>query len=115
MFREFSPDLVRGYVRDGAVMVIDGKRGFRGLAIYTVDQEEDSDLVSLGFVDGDATSVKALARNPFYLSARRGFKYCSAAVPTTYFMRLLRWSVYGKSETIGQVIYELSGDALRRM
>lgn len=115
VFREFSPDLLRGYIRGGSVMVIDGKKGIRGLAIYTVDQEEDSDLVSLGFVDGDVNSIKALARNPFYVSANRGYKYCSAAIPTRYFTRLLRWSVYGKSETIGQVIYELSGEELRRL
>jgi len=115
VFREFSAGLMRNYIRDGAVMVVDGKAGIRGVAIYTVDQEEDSDLVSLGFVDGDVTSIKALARNSFYMSAARGFKYCSAAVPTTYYMRLLRWSVYGKSETVGQVIYELSGESLRRM
>jgi RimJ/RimL family protein N-acetyltransferase len=115
VFREFSPDLVRDYMRQGAVMVIDGRRGIRGLAIYTVDQEEDSHIVSLGFVDGDEASIKALARNPFYISAQRGFKGCSAAVPTTYFMRLLRWSVYGNAETVGQVIYELSGESLRRV
>jgi RimJ/RimL family protein N-acetyltransferase len=115
VFREFSAGLLRTYIEDGAVMIIGGKTGIRGLAIYTVDQEEDSDLVSLGFVAGDVTSIKALARNPFYMSADRGFKYCSAAVPTTYYMRLLRWSVYGKSETVGQVIYELSGERLRRI
>lgn len=115
VFREFSARAVKRYIKDGAVMIIDGKAGIRGLAIYTVDHEEDSDLVSLGFVDGDATSIKALARNAFYMSAARGFKYCSAAVPTTYYMRLLRWSVYGKCETVGQVIYELSGEKLRGM
>jgi len=114
VFREFSPALLRGYIRAGSVMIIDGRRGIRGLAIYTVDREEDSDLASLGFVDGDDAAVKALAKNSFYISASRGCKYCSAAVPTRYFARLLRWSVYGKSETIGQVIYELSGEALRR-
>lgn len=112
VFREFSARLLRKYIRDGAVMIIDGRAGISGLAVYTVDQEEDSDLVSLGFVDGDVKSIKALARNPFYISAERGFKYCSAAVPTTYYMRLLRWSVYGRSETVGQVIYELSGERL---
>jgi hypothetical protein len=115
VFREFSPSLMRDYIRSGSVMVMDGSKGIRGLAIYTVDREEDSDLVSLGFVDGDASSIKALARNPFYISRSRGYKYCSAAVPTRYFTRLLRWSVFGKSETIGQVIYELSGEELRRM
>jgi RimJ/RimL family protein N-acetyltransferase len=115
VFREFSARLIKNYIRGGAVMIIDGKGGISGLAIHTVDREEDSDIISLGFVDGDAASIKALARNPFYISAARGFKYCSAAVPTTYFMRLLRWSVYGKSETMGQVIYELSGEKLRRI
>lgn len=114
VFREFNPDLLRRYIRAGSVMVIEGERGIRGLAIYTVDQEEGSDLVSLGFVDGDEAAIKALAKNPFYISASRGYKYCSAAVPTRYFTRLLRWSVYGKSETIGQVIYELTGEELRR-
>lgn len=115
VFREFSARLIKNYIRGGAVMIIDGEGGISGLAIHTVDREEDSDIISLGFVDGDAASIKALARNPFYISAARGFKYCSAAVPTTYFMRLLRWSVYGKSETMGQVIYELSGEKLRRI
>jgi RimJ/RimL family protein N-acetyltransferase len=113
VFREFSARLVRSYIRSGSVMIIDGKSGIRGLAVYTVDHEEDSEVGSLGFVDGDAASIKALARNTFYMSAARGFKYCSAAVPTTYYMRLLRWSVYAKSETVGQVIYEMSGEALR--
>ncbi len=115
VFREFSRSLIRNYVREGAVTIIDGRRGIRGLAVYTTTQEELSRTVSMGFVDGDVTSIKALARNPSHLAARRGFEYFSAAVPTTYFMRLLRWSVYGKSETAGQVVYELGGAELRRL
>ena len=115
VFREFSPELLHAYIRNRAVMLIEGGAGLRGVAVYTVDREEETDLVSLGYVDGDVGSIKALARNAFYLSAARGFSHCSAAIPTSYFVRLLRWSVYGKSETVGQVIYELSGERLRRM
>ncbi len=114
VFREFSARLLRDYIKSGAVTIIDGKGGISGLAVYTIDQEEDSDLVSLGFVDGNVTAIKALARNAFYMAAAGGLKYCSAAVPTTYYARLLRRSVYDKSETAGQVIYELGGERLRR-
>ena len=115
VFREFSPELLRKYLRDGAVHMIEGKRGIRGLAIYTEDEEEPDTSVFMGFVDGDANSIKALARNAFYLAAKRGLPYCSASVPTRYFARLLRWSVFGKSETVGQVVYELDGEKLRGM
>jgi RimJ/RimL family protein N-acetyltransferase len=114
VFREFSAALLREYIESGAVIIIDGRQGIRGLAIYTEDREEQSDLVSLGFVDGDAATIKALARNTFYLSHKHGFSDCSAVVPTTYFMRLLRWSVFRKSETAGQVVFELPAERLGR-
>ena len=115
IFREFSPDLLEDYIRGKAVMLLEGRTGIRGVAIYTLDREEGTGMVSLGFVDGDLNSMKALARNAIYLSADRGFLHSSAAVPSRYFVRLLRWSVYGRSESIGQVVYELSGDRLRRI
>lgn len=115
VFREFSRDLIESYIRNGAVMYIEGRSGIRGVAVYTLDREEETDLVSLGYVDGDVASIRALAKNAFYLSRARGLSHCSAAVPTRYFVRLLRWTVYGKSETIGQVIYEMSGEKLHRM
>lgn len=115
IFREFSLKLLRNYIRARAVMLIEGRAGIRGVAIYTVDQEEGTGMMSLGFVDGDVISIKALARNAIYLSAERGSSHSSAAVPTRYFDGLLRRSVYGKSESMGQVVYELSGARLSRI
>jgi RimJ/RimL family protein N-acetyltransferase len=121
VFRELTRDVLREYIRAGAVMLIvrktrkPGEPEIRGLAIYAVDREDADTSVSLGFVDGDVGSIKALARNAFYLAAARGLPYCSAALPTRYFTRLLRRPVFGRSESIGQVIYQLGADSLRRM
>ena len=112
VFREFTRDLLRGYIKRGWVRVLRGRRGIRGVAIYPYEENDES--ITLGFVDGDSGAVQALAKTCLYMAKARGMKYCSAGVPTRGFVKILEAASFHRKESIGQVVYELSGSGLRK-
>lgn len=112
VFREFTHDLLRGYVKRGWVRVLRGRLGIRGVAIYPY--EENDENITLGFVDGDPVAIRALAKTCLYMAKAGGMKYCSAAVPMKGFANLLEGTSFDRKESVGQVVYELSGSGLRK-
>jgi ribosomal protein S18 acetylase RimI-like enzyme len=107
IFREYSRARLRAYIGQGRVMLIRGKRGIRGAAIYPY--EENDDATTLGFVEGDDRAITTLARNCFYIAKARGEAYCSAAVPSRTYPRLVEAGGFLRKESIGQVVLEHGG------
>ncbi len=108
VFREFSRRLLRSYLNEGRVYII-RKQGFlRGVAIYPIDDKDG--VITLGFVDGDQSSIKMLVRNCKYLGARAAMEYCSVVVPTRFFPRIVEQAGYGQKQRVGQVVMQYMGD-----
>jgi hypothetical protein len=111
IFREFNIELLARYVKEKRARVIRKGNAVSGLAIYPYEENDRS--LTLGFVDGDESSIKALAGNCMYLAAAQGLAYCSIAVPTRGYVRIVEEAGYRRKDSVGQVVYELSGKALK--
>ena len=85
-------------------MVIRKREQIVGVAIYPVEENDRS--LTMGFVDGSPAAVKALARNSWYLAAAHGHKFCSAAVPSKGFPKLLDGAGFRRKDSMGQVVLE---------
>jgi ribosomal protein S18 acetylase RimI-like enzyme len=109
IFREFSRELLGRYVKERRVIVVRKPQGFAGVAIYPY--EENDRTVTLGFVDGDPSSIKTLARNCMYLAAAHAIPFCSVSVPTRGYARIIEEAGYQRKGSMGQIVYELRGSA----
>jgi ribosomal protein S18 acetylase RimI-like enzyme len=108
IFREISRRLLAGYIKQRRVMVLRKAGTLAGVAIYPYEENDGS--LTLGFVDGDPASIKVLARNCIYLAGEQGMEYCSAAVPTRGFPKLVEQAGFLRKGSIGQVVMEHRGD-----
>jgi ribosomal protein S18 acetylase RimI-like enzyme len=113
VFREFSRALLTKYVEEKRVMMIRKSGGLTGVAVYPYEVNERA--LTLGFVDGDERSIRILAKNCRYLAALQGLIYCSLAVPSRGFPRIVERAGYRRKDSIGQVVYELSGGNLKAL
>lgn len=104
IFREFTPELLASYIRRRRVMLIRKRDRITGAAIYPVEENDRS--LTMGFVDGTPSAVKALARNCWHLAAMHGHKFCSAAVPSRGFPRILNTAGFRRKDSMGQVVLE---------
>jgi hypothetical protein len=104
IFRELTRGILMRYVRKGRVWTALRRGALTGVAIYT-DEKADGNI-TLGFVHGDGPALRMLARNCIYMAADRGDEYCSAAVPTRYYARVLEGAGYDRKESIGQAVFE---------
>jgi hypothetical protein len=113
VFREFSRSLLERYVKEKRVIVLPRSGAIGGVAIYPFEENDRS--LTLGFVDGDDVSIRQLARNCMYLARARAQSYCSVAVPTRTYARMVERAGYRRKDSVGQVVYELTGKDLRRL
>jgi ribosomal protein S18 acetylase RimI-like enzyme len=112
ILRVFSSGLLARYIREKRVRVIWDAGAIKGAAIYPYEENDLS--LTLGFVDGDETAIKKLARDCMYLAALQGSRFCSVAVPTRGYARIAEEAGYRRKGSVGQVVYELRGANLRR-
>jgi hypothetical protein len=105
IFREFCRDLLTKYVREKRVMILRTSQGIRGVAVYPFEENDRS--LTLGFVDGDRGSIRDLSRNCMYLAKVRDLAYCSVAVPTRTYAKILEEAGYRRKDSVGQAVYEL--------
>ena len=92
IFREFNRKILDNYIARKRVIMIRGKDGIDGVAIYPTEEADGS--ITLGFVDGTPTAVRALARNCRHLAALRGDEDCSIEVPSSRYPRLIESAGY---------------------
>ncbi len=104
IFREMNRDLLAGYIRQQRVMVMKKSGQLTGVGVYPYEENDDS--TTLGFVDGEPGTIKVLARNCIYLTKMHGRKFCSAAVPTRGFARLIEQAGFLRKESVGQLVLE---------
>jgi ribosomal protein S18 acetylase RimI-like enzyme len=104
VFREFNRKLLDGYIAAKRVMVIRGREGLAGVAIYPTEREDGA--LTLGFVDGTPPALRALARNCRYLAARRKDTECSIEVPSSRFPKLIESAGYRRKESMGMVVMQ---------
>jgi hypothetical protein len=113
VFREFSKELLQDYVRNEHVIMLRRSGGIRAAAIYPLEENDES--LTLGFVDGDRDGIGILARNCMYLAKHQGNQYCSVAVPTRGFARIVEDAGYVRKESVGQVVFEFDGRDLKSL
>lgn len=109
VFREFSRNLIKNYIAQRRVIVCFENGRISGVGIYPDEINEQT--ITLGFVDGlDEQTVIRLSRNCHRIAYDLKLKYCSAAVPTRYFSKLLERCGYKRSSSVDQVVmqYRLS-------
>lgn len=111
VFREFTRHLLGTYVRRRRVIVMSKAGEITGVAIYPYEENDES--TTLGFVDGDDTIVKTFARNCMYLSKAQGLEYCSVAVPTRRFARLVEEAGFSRKDSVGQIVLEYGETSFR--
>jgi RimJ/RimL family protein N-acetyltransferase len=111
VFRELSRDLLKSYLSKRRVMFLGKSGALEGVAIYPYEENDRS--LTLGFVDGNPESISALARNCMCLARALGLAYCSVSVPTRGFTRLVESAGYRRQGSMGQLVYQLDGIALR--
>jgi RimJ/RimL family protein N-acetyltransferase len=109
IFRELTPELLASYIRRRRAMVIRKAGKIVGAAVYPVEVNDKS--LTMGFVDGQPAAVKALARNCRYLARMHGHKFCSVAVPSRGFPRLLDGAGFSRKDSMGQVVLEYADPA----
>jgi RimJ/RimL family protein N-acetyltransferase len=108
IFRKLSRRLLARYIKERRVIVLRRAGSLAGVAIYPYEENDES--TTLGFVDGDPAAVKVLARNCIYLARKQGLKFCSAAVPTRGFARLIEQAGFSRGESVGQLVLEHRGE-----
>lgn len=113
VFRELSLGLLEAYVKEKRVVIIPTPGGIGGAAIYPFEENDRS--LTLGFVDGAERRVRALARNCMYLAKSRNQAFCSVAVPSRRYARMVEQAGYKRKESVGQVVYELGRSNLERL
>jgi hypothetical protein len=111
VFREMTRARFDSYLKKGRVRVLLRRGELRGVAVYPVEENEDS--ITMGFVDGDKIAITRLARDCMCLARAGGTEYCSVVVPTREYARLIEGAGYSKKESVGQVIFEHKGKDFR--
>lgn len=109
IFREATPGLLAAYIRRRRVMVIRDAGKIVAAAIYPAEENDRS--LTMGFVDGTPAAVGALARNLRTLAARHGRRFCSIAVPSGGFPRMLHSAGIKRKDSMGQVVLEFADPA----
>jgi len=104
VFKELTPELLASYIRRRRVVVIKKAGRITGAAIYPMEEADRS--LTMGFVDGTPAAVKALARNCLYLAKMHGHGFCSIAVPTRHFAKIVETGGFKRKNSIGQVVLE---------
>jgi GNAT superfamily N-acetyltransferase len=106
VFRELTRARLLGYIRRRSVVIIRRRGKLAGVAVYPFDVN-DRDL-TMGFVDGDPSAIKALARNCPRLGAAHGVEDCSMSVPSRYFARLIEEAGFKRKASMGQLVLEFA-------
>ncbi len=106
IFRELTPGLLEAYIRQERVVVLRESGKITGVAVYPLEKADQA--LTLGFVDGDPASIKALARNCLYLARVRGDDSCSIAVPSRRFARIVEDAGFKRKDSMGQVVLEFA-------
>lgn len=105
IFREFSRKLIKRYIDQARVIICLENGEISGVGIYPDEINEGT--ITLGFVDGwDEETIVRLSSNCHRIAYDLKLRYCSAAVPTRYFSRLLERCGYKRSSSVAQVVME---------
>lgn len=104
------PFVERVVAENGALVARRGKR-ISGLALYL--KQRHGPKATLGFIDGDQQEIVNLARQFRIAAGRRGFEQLLTMVPEKL-VPLLSTGGFRQEEPIHVVIYELSGERLRK-
>lgn len=107
IFRELTRPLLGNYIRQRRVLTRHGAGGLDGVAVYPY--EENDDTITLGYIDGSKPAIVELARNCRYLAREIGRPYCSVAVPTRGYAKVMEEAGYKRKDSVGQVVLEISG------
>jgi hypothetical protein len=110
VFRELTPALLRGYIKEGRVILRRRAGQLDGAAVYPY--EENDRTITLGFIDGSEAAIRELARNCRYLASEKGYKECSVAVPTRFYGRVIEEAGYKRKDSVRQVVLEMSGSSM---
>lgn len=113
VFREYSRVVLNRYIREKRVILLRRSTKLSGVAVYPFEENDGS--LTLGFVDGDEVSIGILAKNCMYLAAARRLGYCSVAVPTRGFARMVESKGYKRADSVGQIVYELGREKLESL
>ena len=113
VFKELTPELLRGLVKTRNVMVARRSGRITGVAVYTYEVNDRS--ITLGFVDGDPEAIRRLARNAVYLAKMRGHEYSSISIPSRHYPKLVESGGFRRKDSMGQLVLEYADpEALRR-
>lgn len=105
ILREFNRDLIKRYIDQARVIISLENGKISGVGIYPDEINEET--ITLGFVDGwDEQTIVRLSSNCHRIAYDLKLRYCSAAVPTRYFSRLLERCGYKRSSSVTQVVME---------
>jgi ribosomal protein S18 acetylase RimI-like enzyme len=109
IFREFRPDRLRDYIKSRSVMTIKRSGRLVGVAVYAYEVNDRS--LSVGFIDGDRASIRALARNCPHLAKVRGHGFCSMSIPSRHFPAIVDGAGFKRKDSMGQIVLEYANPA----